>query len=236
VLRNDVRTHSSAAAVTADPAEGARFAALANEWGKPDGEFKVIHAFNRVRVAYISAHLPASLKPPAGARIIDVGCGAGLVTEPLSPLGGDTRHRCLRPQRHSGGRPRAAEWRAGPFPPPLPEDRLDKAGSFDAVMSLETRSAHTSRRSSARNMGWAGCRRVRMTGASSSPPPSSITASGDMVSRSRDLAGVVFNPLTMRWSINKDLETNFLKFHRRRHVCERLLACRFSAAVNKSCQ
>jgi 2-polyprenyl-6-hydroxyphenyl methylase / 3-demethylubiquinone-9 3-methyltransferase len=96
VLRNDVRTHSSAAAVTADPAEGVRFAALAEEWGKPDGAFKVIHAFNRVRVAYISAPLPASLKrdphaaqPPADARIIDVGCGGGLVTEPLSRLGAE---------------------------------------------------------------------------------------------------------------------------------------------------
>jgi 2-polyprenyl-6-hydroxyphenyl methylase / 3-demethylubiquinone-9 3-methyltransferase len=155
VLRNDVRTRSSAAAVTADPAEGARFAALAEELGQAGWRVQVIHAFNRVRVAYISAHLPASLKrdpheaqPPAGARIIDVGCGAGLVTEPLSRLGAEMLgiDACERNVVVAEGRARLS----GAQVHSLPEG-LEKAGSFDAVMSLETRSAHTSRRSLARN-------------------------------------------------------------------------------------
>jgi SAM-dependent methyltransferase len=230
VLRNDVRTHSSAAAVTADPAEGARFAALAEE---SDGACKVIHAFNRVRVAYISAQLPASLKPPAGARIIDVGCGAGLVTEPLSRPGAEMLgiDACDRNVIVAEGRARMSGAQVHSRLA-LPDDH--KAGSFDAVMS--SRHAPLIPQGDRRCGIWAGCRRIRMTGASSSPPPSLITASGDMDSRSLDLAGVVFNPLTMRWSINKDLGTNFLQFHRRRHVSERLLACRFSAAVGKSCQ
>jgi len=62
MLRKDVRTGSSAAAGTADPVEIARFDALADEWWKPDGAFKVVHAFNRVRVRHISERLPALLE------------------------------------------------------------------------------------------------------------------------------------------------------------------------------
>jgi 2-polyprenyl-3-methyl-5-hydroxy-6-metoxy-1,4-benzoquinol methylase len=57
---------------------------LAEEWWKPDGAFKAIHAFNRVRVAKISDRLsvlfrrdPNAAKPLTGMKIIDVGCGAG---------------------------------------------------------------------------------------------------------------------------------------------------------------
>jgi 2-polyprenyl-6-hydroxyphenyl methylase / 3-demethylubiquinone-9 3-methyltransferase len=96
VLRKHGRTHSSAAAMIADPVEVARFDALAEEWWKPDGAFKVSHAFNRVRVAHFSERLPAlregnlrQAQPLGGARITDVGCGAGLVAEPLSRAGAE---------------------------------------------------------------------------------------------------------------------------------------------------
>jgi 2-polyprenyl-6-hydroxyphenyl methylase / 3-demethylubiquinone-9 3-methyltransferase len=59
VLRKDARTRSSVAVVTADPAEVARFDALAEEYWKPDGAFKAIHAFNRVRLRiFLSACAP----------------------------------------------------------------------------------------------------------------------------------------------------------------------------------
>src|SRR5216684_1954371 len=94
MLRKDVRTASAAGSATADPAEIARFDALADEWWKPDGAFKVVHAFNRARVAHLCERLPVLLgrhprtvRPLIGMKIIDVGCGAGLVTEPISRLG-----------------------------------------------------------------------------------------------------------------------------------------------------
>ena len=62
MLRKDIRRHLTASPGTADPAEIARFNALAEEWWKPDGEFKVIHAFNRVRVAHLSERLPVLLQ------------------------------------------------------------------------------------------------------------------------------------------------------------------------------
>src|SRR3977135_2029439 len=96
MLRKDVRKGWTTAAGTADPAEIARFDALAEEWWKPDGAFKVIHGFNQARVAHLSERLPALLRrdpraasPLSGMKIIDVGCGAGLVTEPVSRLGAE---------------------------------------------------------------------------------------------------------------------------------------------------
>lgn len=145
MLHKDVRTASSAAAMTADPAEIARFNALADEWWKPDGAFKVIHAFNRVRVAHISERLPALLErdpreaqPLTGARIIDVGCGAGLVTEPLSRLGAEvlgidaSERNVMVAERHARLTGAPVRYRHA-----LPEDCSDQAGSFDAVLSLE---------------------------------------------------------------------------------------------------
>ena len=96
MLRKDVTKGSPTTVGTTDRTEIARFDALAEEWWKPDGAFKVVHAFNRVRVGHIAERLPALLqrdpraaRPLAGLNVIDVGCGAGLVTEPISRLGAD---------------------------------------------------------------------------------------------------------------------------------------------------
>ncbi|SEC31946.1 3-demethylubiquinone-9 3-methyltransferase [Rhizobiales bacterium GAS188] len=143
MLRKDVRRNSTLP--TADPAEIARFGALAEEWWKPDGAFKVIHAFNRVRVTHLSDRLPVLLQrdprtaqPLAGLKIVDVGCGAGLVTEPISRLGAtvlgiDAAERnVLVAERHARSTGAAVRYRHA-----LPEQLVDQAGAFDAVMSLE---------------------------------------------------------------------------------------------------
>lgn len=77
-----------------DPAEVAKFSAMAAEWWKPDGKFAVLHAFNPVRLQYIRDHVTAAFgldpkaeKPLAGIRLLDVGCGGGLISEPLARLG-----------------------------------------------------------------------------------------------------------------------------------------------------
>ena len=145
MLRKDVRRLSTAASGTADPAEIARFDALAEEWWKPDGAFKVIHAFNRVRVTQLCERLPVLLgrhpravRPLTGMRIIDVGCGAGLVTEPISRLGAavigiDAAERnVLVAARHARSTGAAVAYRHA-----LPEELADHAGAFYAVLSLE---------------------------------------------------------------------------------------------------
>ncbi len=81
---------------TVDPKQIEWFSALAAEWWNPRGKFRQIHAFNPVRrdfiVHEISRHFGRSLEPTAafrGLTILDVGCGAGLLCEPLAELGAD---------------------------------------------------------------------------------------------------------------------------------------------------
>jgi 2-polyprenyl-6-hydroxyphenyl methylase / 3-demethylubiquinone-9 3-methyltransferase len=145
MLRKDVRKKSPLASGTADPAEIARFEALAEEWWKPDGAFKMVHAFNRVRVAHLLERLPVLLRrdpraarPLAGMKILDVGCGAGLATEPISRLGAEVlgidaaERNVLVAQRHGRAAGAAVAYRHA-----LPEELADQDGAFDAVMSLE---------------------------------------------------------------------------------------------------
>ena len=79
-----------------DPAEIDRFSALAETWWDADGPMRPLHRLNPVRLAYIRDKLcrqfdrdPASLKPLDGLAIVDVGCGGGLLSEPLARLGAD---------------------------------------------------------------------------------------------------------------------------------------------------
>jgi 2-polyprenyl-6-hydroxyphenyl methylase/3-demethylubiquinone-9 3-methyltransferase len=84
-----------AASPTIDPKEAAHFGALAADWWDPKGSSAMLHKLNPVRLGYIRSRIdahwdldPANLKPLAGKRVADVGCGAGLLAEPLARLGG----------------------------------------------------------------------------------------------------------------------------------------------------
>ncbi|WDI30502.1 bifunctional 2-polyprenyl-6-hydroxyphenol methylase/3-demethylubiquinol 3-O-methyltransferase UbiG [Hyphococcus flavus] len=79
---------------TIDPDEIEKFSVIADEWWDPFGKFKPLHKFNPVRLAYIrdSVCTHFSLdrrgnKPLKGLRLLDIGCGGGLVAEPMSRLG-----------------------------------------------------------------------------------------------------------------------------------------------------
>jgi 2-polyprenyl-6-hydroxyphenyl methylase/3-demethylubiquinone-9 3-methyltransferase len=79
---------------TVDPTEIARFAALAEGWWDPAGKFKPLHRLNPVRLGFLrdrlTAHFardPAALCPFDGLRLLDIGCGGGLVAEPMARLG-----------------------------------------------------------------------------------------------------------------------------------------------------
>jgi 2-polyprenyl-6-hydroxyphenyl methylase / 3-demethylubiquinone-9 3-methyltransferase len=66
----------------ADPAELQKFGDLAHRWWDPESEFKPLHDINPLRIGYIAARVPL-----AGAKVIDVGCGGGLVTEAMAARG-----------------------------------------------------------------------------------------------------------------------------------------------------
>ena len=79
---------------TVDPAEIAKFEAMAAEWWDPNGKFKPLHMLNPCRLDYITAQIAGefdrdlTLKTPfEGLRILDIGCGGGLLCEPMARLG-----------------------------------------------------------------------------------------------------------------------------------------------------
>jgi 2-polyprenyl-6-hydroxyphenyl methylase/3-demethylubiquinone-9 3-methyltransferase len=79
---------------TIDPAEVAKFSAIAAEWWDPAGKFAPLHKFNPVRLAFIRAEAAAhfgrdgrGLRPFEGLSLLDIGCGGGLLSEPMARLG-----------------------------------------------------------------------------------------------------------------------------------------------------
>ncbi|MDQ8732059.1 bifunctional 2-polyprenyl-6-hydroxyphenol methylase/3-demethylubiquinol 3-O-methyltransferase UbiG [Bradyrhizobium sp. LHD-71] len=79
---------------TVDPAEVARFSKLSDEWWDPNGKMAPLHKINPLRIGWIRDAAcrkfnrnPRSLASLEGLRILDIGCGAGLLSEPLARLG-----------------------------------------------------------------------------------------------------------------------------------------------------
>lgn len=79
---------------TVDPAEVAKFEAMAAEWWDPNGKFKPLHMLNPCRLDYITSQIAAEFDrdltaraPLAGLRLLDIGCGGGLLSEPMARLG-----------------------------------------------------------------------------------------------------------------------------------------------------
>ena len=79
-----------------DTAEVAKFEAMAAEWWNPEGKFKPLHMMNPVRLDYITRQIAAEFgrdlkaaRPFEGLRLLDIGCGGGLLSEPMARLGGE---------------------------------------------------------------------------------------------------------------------------------------------------
>lgn len=79
---------------TIDPAEVAKFEAMAAEWWDPNGKFKPLHMLNPCRLDYIATQIAGEFdrdltapRPFEGLRLLDIGCGGGLLSEPMARLG-----------------------------------------------------------------------------------------------------------------------------------------------------
>ena len=131
-----------AASHTIDPKEAAHFGALAADWWDPKGSSAMLHKLNPVRLGYIRARIdahwdldPADLKPLAGKRVADVGCGAGLLAEPLARLGGRVTGIDAAPENiaaaraHAEGQGLEIDYRVG--------DVAALDGPFDLITSME---------------------------------------------------------------------------------------------------
>jgi 2-polyprenyl-6-hydroxyphenyl methylase / 3-demethylubiquinone-9 3-methyltransferase len=77
-----------------DPAEVAKFAAMAEDWWNPHGKFRPLHKFNPTRLQFIRdtacerfGRKPNEARPLEGLKLLDIGCGGGLLSEPMTRMG-----------------------------------------------------------------------------------------------------------------------------------------------------
>jgi 2-polyprenyl-6-hydroxyphenyl methylase/3-demethylubiquinone-9 3-methyltransferase len=130
---------------TVDASEVARFERIARTWWDPDGAMKTLHKFNPVRLAFIRDRIcealdrdPRSAAPLAGLSLLDVGCGGGLLCEPLAKLGADvmgvdpapTNIEVARLHAQKSGSP--ASYRQATV-----EEVVAEGRRFDVVLAME---------------------------------------------------------------------------------------------------
>jgi 2-polyprenyl-6-hydroxyphenyl methylase/3-demethylubiquinone-9 3-methyltransferase len=128
---------------TSDPAEIAKFSALAAEWWKPDGPFGALHRMNPVRLQYIRdlalRHFGSTpRKPLDGVATLDLGCGGGLVSAPLARMG--AKLTAVDASAEAIGAASAYATQAGldiAFECTTAEALLERGAQFDLVTALE---------------------------------------------------------------------------------------------------
>jgi 2-polyprenyl-6-hydroxyphenyl methylase/3-demethylubiquinone-9 3-methyltransferase len=130
---------------TVDSAEIAKFAAMADAWWDLDGAFKPLHRLNPVRLDYVRkaaivrfAKPAESPQPLSGLRLLDIGCGGGLLCEPLSRLGAAVTG--IDASERNIGIARAHALKTGAkvtYMSCAVEDIVDKEPGFDIVLAME---------------------------------------------------------------------------------------------------
>jgi 2-polyprenyl-6-hydroxyphenyl methylase/3-demethylubiquinone-9 3-methyltransferase len=130
---------------TVDPEDIDRFAAQSASWWDPWGSFRPLHQINPVRIDFVRRELlaqfhrdPRSLSPFTGLRLADIGCGGGLITEPMTRLGFavtgiDADAQAIATARaHAAASGLAIDYRAADI-----ETLVRAGGRFDVVLALE---------------------------------------------------------------------------------------------------
>lgn len=137
--------------VSVDPQEMENFAAMAEDWWNPSGKFKPLHIMNGARIGFIKdtlcAHFhrdPDAELPLKGLRILDIGCGGGLLAEPIARLGADVtgvdalEKNVKTAKTHAEQMGVSVDYRHGTIEQMV--EKLGKRGAdkpFDAVLNME---------------------------------------------------------------------------------------------------
>src|SRR6478735_6238006 len=136
----------TAARSSIDPAEVETFSRIAAEWWDPRGKFAPLHKFNPVRLGFIRDQAiyrfsrdPKARRPFEGLRLLDIGCGGGLLSEPMTRLGFqvtgvDASERNIKTaSAHAVEQGLAIDYRAGTAEALAGEG----AGPFDVILNME---------------------------------------------------------------------------------------------------
>ncbi|MDO6413199.1 bifunctional 2-polyprenyl-6-hydroxyphenol methylase/3-demethylubiquinol 3-O-methyltransferase UbiG [Sphingomonas sp. BIUV-7] len=128
---------------TITPSEAAFFGMLAKDWWDPKGSSAMLHRLNPVRLGYVRRQIdavwdcdPRARRPLEGRRVLDLGCGAGLLSEPLARLGGHVTGIDAAPENigvaraHAEGQGLGIDYRAGGI------ESLE-GETFDLIVSME---------------------------------------------------------------------------------------------------
>jgi 2-polyprenyl-6-hydroxyphenyl methylase / 3-demethylubiquinone-9 3-methyltransferase len=136
---------AASAAASIDPREIERFSALAEAWWDPKGEFRPLHKLNPVRLAYVIDRAAARFgrdkkapSPLAGLDILDIGCGGGLLAEPLARLGAKVTGIDAAPRNIEIARRHAAETGVAiDYRATSAEALAGETQRFDLVLNME---------------------------------------------------------------------------------------------------
>ena len=130
---------------SADPQEIAKFEAMASEWWSADGKFRPLHMLNPCRLDYILDQVCAEFqrvrrdaKPLRELKLVDIGCGGGLICEPMARLGADVTG--VDASEASIGAAKAHAEQSGldiRYQCSTAESLVEQGESFDVVLAME---------------------------------------------------------------------------------------------------
>ena len=234
-------------ASTVDPAEIAKFSKLSETWWDPNGKMKPLHAINPLRLAYIRdaacRKFDRDPKKPgclSGLRILDIGCGAGLLCEPLTRLGAQvvgvdpSATNIEVAKLHAAASSLAIDYRCTTIEE-MPDDKFDIVLAMEVIEHVVSVAAFLDRCTalmkpdglmlvSTLNRTWKSFA-LAIVGAEyvlrwlprgthewdKFVTPAEVT---HHLARNKlsisDQAGVVYNPLADKWSLSSDMDVNYM--------------------------
>jgi len=249
-------TADLAAAPSVDPAEVRRFAAMAEAWWDPAGKFGPLHRLNPVRIAFVRDRVAArlgrdakDLRPLDGVRLLDIGCGGGLLAEPMARLGARVTGIDAAARNIEIARLHAAQSNLDiDYRNTTAEALAEEGGEpFDVILNMEVVEHVADRRSflaaCARLLAADGVMFVATLNRTAKSFALAIVGAeyllgwlprgthdwrrfvrpSELAGELRplglqidELAGVVYNPLSGRWSISRDVDVNYMAVASRR--------------------